>query len=238
MSSSTNNLLRVEGLEVYIGSLHVLRGIDLYIRKGEITCLLGRNGAGKTTTIKAIIGIRKAFRGRIVFNDIDITYMPPEKRITMGIGYQPEDAKIFPDLTVKENLSIPMILRGIKDRDREYEKIYRIFPEIKDLLYRKGNQLSGGQRKIVAIARALAYNPKIILLDEPFEGLAPIIVNRLFKAFQDMKREGISILYAESNLRTASIADKIYVIERGEIIFQGTPEEITSNEQILRIVGR
>jgi branched-chain amino acid transport system ATP-binding protein len=224
---------------VYIGSLRILRGIDLEINRGEIVCLLGRNGAGKTTTIKTIIGLRSPASGRIMFNGIDITRFPPEKRVLMGIGYQPEDAKIFPDLTIKENINIPTIVRRIRDhRDRIYETIYKIFPEVKDLIRRRGSQLSGGQRKIIAIARALAYEPKIVLLDEPFEGLAPIVVNRLFKAFQDIKKEGISILYAESNMKTINIADKVYVIERGEIIFHGKPEEILSNEQILKIVGR
>ncbi|MEM4969838.1 MAG: ABC transporter ATP-binding protein [Sulfolobales archaeon] len=238
MIALSESLLKVESLEVYIGFLHILRGIDLEINRGEIVCLLGRNGAGKTTTIKAIIGLRKTARGRIMFDGIDITHLPPEKRVLMGIGYQPEDVKIFPDLTVKENIDIPLIVRHVRDRNRVYETIYKIFPEVKDLLHRRGSQLSGGQRKMVAIARALAYDPKIVLLDEPFEGLAPIVVNRIFKAFQDMRKEGISILYAESNIRTINIADKVYIIERGEIMFHGTPEEIMSNEQILKIVGR
>jgi branched-chain amino acid transport system ATP-binding protein len=200
--------------------------------------LLGRNGAGKTTTIKAIIGLRKVIKGKIIFDGKDITNLSPEKRIILGIGYQPEDIKIFPDLTVKENLDVPMIIRNIKDRDHEYERIFKILPEIKDLLHRKGSQLSGGQRKMIALGRALAYNPKLLLLDEPFEGLAPVVVSRLFKAFYDIKQEGISILYAESNIRTMSIADRIYVIERGEIIFQGTYEELINNEKVLRVVGR
>lgn len=200
--------------------------------------MLGRNGAGKTTTIKAIIGLRKVIKGKIIFDGKDITNLSPEKRIILGIGYQPEDIKIFPDLTVKENLDVPMIIRNIKDRDHEYERIFKILPEIKDLLHRKGSQLSGGQRKMIALGRALAYNPKLLLLDEPFEGLAPVVVSRLFKAFYDIKQEGISILYAESNIRTMSIADRIYVIERGEIIFQGTYEELINNEKVLRVVGR
>jgi len=238
MNMSSNTLLDIIDLEVYVGAIHILRKINLYVKKGEIVGLLGRNGAGKTTTIKAIIGLRKVIKGKIIFDGKDITNLSPEKRIILGIGYQPEDIKIFPDLTVKENLDVPMIIRNIKDRDHEYERIFKILPEIKDLLHRKGSQLSGGQRKMIALGRALAYNPKLLLLDEPFEGLAPVVVSRLFKAFYDIKQEGISILYAESNIRTMSIADRIYVIERGEIIFQGTYEELINNEKVLRAVGR
>jgi branched-chain amino acid transport system ATP-binding protein len=238
MNTSSNTLLDIKDLEVYVGAIRILRKINLYVKKGEIVGLLGRNGAGKTTTIKAIIGLRKVIKGKIIFDGKDITNLSPEKRIILGIGYQPEDIKIFPDLTVKENLDVPMIIRNIKDRDHEYERIFKILPEIKDLLHRKGSQLSGGQRKMIALRRALAYNPKLLLLDEPFEGLAPVVVSRLFKAFYDIKQEGISILYAESNIRTMSIADRIYVIERGEIIFQGTYEELINNEKVLRVVGR
>jgi len=238
MNMSSNTLLDIIDLEVYVGAIHILRKINLYVKKGEIVGLLGRNGAGKTTTIKAIIGLRKVIKGKIIFDGKNITNLSPEKRIILGIGYQPEDIKIFPDLTVKENLDVPMIIRNIKDRDHEYERIFKILPEIKDLLHRKGSQLSGGQRKMIALGRALAYNPKLLLLDEPFEGLAPVVVSRLFKAFYDIKQEGISILYAESNIRTMSIADRIYVIERGEIIFQGTYEELINNEKVLRVVGR
>jgi branched-chain amino acid transport system ATP-binding protein len=238
MNTSSNTLLDIIDLEVYVGAIRILREINLYVKKGEIVGLLGRNGAGKTTTIKAIIGLRKVIKGKIIFDGRDITNLSPEKRIILGIGYQPEDIKIFPDLTVKENLDVPMIIRNIKDRDHEYERIFKILPEIKDLLHRKGSQLSGGQRKMIALGRALAYNPKLLLLDEPFEGLAPVVVSRLFKAFYDIKQEGISILYAESNIRTMSIADRIYVIERGEIIFQGTYEELINNEKVLRVVGR
>jgi len=238
MNTSSNTLLDIKDLEVYVGAIRILRKINLYVKKGEIVGLLGRNGAGKTTTIKAIIGLRKVIKGKIIFDGKDITNLSPEKRIILGIGYQPEDIKIFPDLTVKENLDVPMIIRNIKDRDHEYERIFKILPEIKDLLHRKGSQLSGGQRKMIALGRALAYNPKLLLLDEPFEGLAPVVVSRLFKAFYDIKQEGISILYAESNIRTMSIADRIYVIERGEIIFQGTYEELINNEKVLRVVGR
>jgi len=238
MNMSSNTLLDIIDLEVYVGAIHILRKINLYVKKGEIVGLLGRNGAGKTTTIKAIIGLRKVIKGKIIFDGKNITNLSPEKRIILGIGYQPEDIKIFPDLTVKENLDVPMIIRNIKDRDHEYERIFKILPEIKDLLHRKGSQLSGGQRKMIALGRALAYNPKLLLLDEPFEGLAPVVVSRLFKAFYDIKQEGISILYAESNIRTMSIADRIYVIERGEIIFQGTYEELINNEKVLRAVGR
>jgi len=238
MNMSSNTLLDIIDLEVYVGAIRILRKINLYVKKGEIVGLLGRNGAGKTTTIKAIIGLRKVIKGKIIFDGKDITNLSPEKRIILGIGYQPEDIKIFPDLTVKENLDVPMIIRNIKDRDHEYERIFKILPEIKDLLHRKGSQLSGGQRKMIALGRALAYNPKLLLLDEPFEGLAPVVVSRLFKAFYDIKQEGISILYAESNIRTMSIADRIYVIERGEIIFQGTYEELINNEKVLRVVGR
>jgi len=233
-----DRLLEVRDLWVYIDKVQILRGINLDIFDGEIVCILGRNGAGKTTTMKAIIGLRKPSKGKIIYKNIDVTKYPPEKRALLGIGYQPEDLRLYYGLSVEENIMIPIWIRGSKHVNDTLERIFQIFPEVKSLLKRRSEQLSGGQRRMVAIARALASNPSLLLLDEPFEGLAPSVVDRLAKALKDIREQGISILYAESNLRRAAIADRIYVIERGEIIFQGSYDEILNNNEVIKVIGK
>ena len=231
-------MLEVRDLQFSIGSINILRKVDLKIEKGEIVGLLGRNGAGKTSTIKNILGIYRPKAGRIIFNNVDITQLPTEKRIMMGIGYSPEDSRVFPDLTVEENLRLPLWIKGEKHEDVALEKVFEIFPEIKRLLDRKGRYLSGGEKKMVAIGRALALNPTLLLLDEPFEGLAPIVVGRFKNAIKRIKEMGKTILIAESRVGILSeLVDRLYIIERGEIIFEGTPQELLSNEALLKIVG-
>ncbi|MHC1586251.1 MAG: ABC transporter ATP-binding protein [Candidatus Hecatellaceae archaeon] len=229
-------MLEVRDLNFYIGSAHILRSVSFDVREGEVVCLLGRNGAGKTSTIKCILGLYTPRSGKIIFKGRDITRLPPEKRIMLGLAYSPEDARVFPDLTVEENLKLPVWIRG---QTVEMETIFRIFPEIRKLLKRKGLYLSGGEKKMVSISRGIALNPSLLLLDESFEGLAPVAVARFSKALNMIKEMGITILMAESNIRIAHmLADRIYVVERGEIIFQGTPDEVMKNEKLLRVIGR
>jgi branched-chain amino acid transport system ATP-binding protein len=231
-------LLKIENLDVFIGSTQILRNISLGVNEREIVCLLGRNGAGKSSIIKSIIGLYPSRSGKIFFKEKDITPLSPRKKVLSGIGYSPEDTRIFTELTVEENINLSTWVRG-KGEIFSYEKIFSIFPKIKDFLDRKGLNLSGGEKKMVSIARALALNPSLLLLDEAFEGLAPLVVNHFMEALNQIRKLGVTILLGESNVRIVSqVTERTYIIERGEIIFEGHPREILENERLLRLVGK
>jgi branched-chain amino acid transport system ATP-binding protein len=234
-------LAEVKDLDFYIDSIQILRSVSLKVEEGEIVCLLGRNGAGKSSIIKSIIGLYSPKSGKIIFNNRDITNLSPRKRVLLGLAYSPEDMRIFSELTVEENINLSTWITNKTERVKDFnmEKIFNVFPEIKKLLKRKGLYLSGGEKKMVSITRALALNPALLLLDESFEGLAPIVVSRFMDALKRIKDLGITILLAESNVRIASqVADRSYIVERGEIVFKGTPVEILENEKLLKLVGR
>jgi branched-chain amino acid transport system ATP-binding protein len=235
-------MLDVDRIETYRGPVQVLRGVSLRVAAGESVALVGRNGAGKTTTIETIMGLLPARAGAVRFKDSVITALPAYQRALLGIGYAPEDAGIFPDLTVAENFHIcewlarPSGGNGERSSSSNIEeRIFAVFPEVKAFMDRRGLHLSGGQKKMVAVARAMALSPSILLLDEPFEGLAPVVVTRLVDAVNKIKAMGISLLIAESNLMTAiRIADRLYAIDRGEIIFHGTPKDAQAHEDVMR----
>jgi branched-chain amino acid transport system ATP-binding protein len=232
-------MLEIRDLNTFRASAHILQGVSISVSEDEVVCLVGRNGAGKTTMIESIMGLLPVKSGVIRFHDEEITRLPPHQRARRGMGYAPEDAGIFPHLTVAENLLVAEWLAGQKDgaaamHDAE-ERTYAVFPEVRALRGRQGLNLSGGQRKMVAIARAMALAPSLLLLDEAFEGLAPVAVGRFRDAVKLIKSMGISILIAESNLASATaIADRLYAIDRGEIIFHGEPKEALSNEEVMR----
>lgn len=231
-------LLKIENLDVFIGSTQILRNVSLGVNEGEIVCLLGRNGAGKSSIIRSTIGLYPSRSGKIIFKGKDITSLSPRKKVLSGIGYSPEDTRIFTELTVEENINLSTWVRG-KGDIFSYEKIFAIFPKIKDFLGRKGLNLSGGEKKMVSIARALALNPSLLLLDEAFEGLAPLVVNHFMEALKQIRKLGVTILLAESNVRIVSqVTERTYIIERGEIIFEGHPREILENEKLLKLVGK
>jgi branched-chain amino acid transport system ATP-binding protein len=231
-------LLKIENLDVFIGSTQILRNISLGVNEGEIVCLLGRNGAGKSSIIKSTIGLYPSRSGKITFKEIDITPLSPRKKVLSGIGYSPEDTRIFTELTVEENINLSTWVRG-KGEIFSYEKIFAIFPKIKEFLDRKGLNLSGGEKKMVSIARALALNPSLLLLDEAFEGLAPLVVNHFMEALRQIRKLGVTILLGESNARIVSqVTERTYIVERGEIIFEGHPREILENERLLKLVGK
>lgn len=231
-------LLKIENLDVFIGSTQILRNISLGVNEGEIVCLLGRNGAGKSSIIRSTIGLYPSRSGKIIFKGKDITSLSPRKKVLSGIGYSPEDTRIFTELTVEENINLSTWVRG-KGDIFSYEKIFTIFPKIKDFLDRKGLNLSGGEKKMVSVARALALNPSLLLLDEAFEGLAPLVVNHFMEALNQIKKLGVTILLGESNVRIVSqVTERTYIIERGEIIFEGHPREILENERLLKLVGK
>jgi branched-chain amino acid transport system ATP-binding protein len=221
----------------------VLRNLSLRVGDRESVCLVGRNGAGKTTTIDGIMGLLPVKSGRVSFEGKDITRLPTHQRALAGIGYSPEDAGIFPDLTVAENFLISQSLArsagkagaAVVGSNGIDERVLRLFPEIGTFTGRRGLYLSGGQKKMVAIGRAMTLSPSILLLDEPFEGLAPVVVSRFIDAVKQIKAMGISLLIAESNLMTASrVADRLYAIDRGEIIFEGEPRRAFENPDVMK----
>jgi len=237
-------MLKLEHIHTFRGTAHVLQGISLTVNAGEAVCLVGRNGAGKTTTMESIMALLPIRSGRISFEEREITQLPPHERARLGIGYAPEDAGIFPDLTVAENFLISQWLAGASGNpgpstssSEAQDRILEVFPEVRTFMQRRGLNLSGGQKKMVAIARAMALSPSILLLDEPFEGLAPVVVSRFIEAVKKIKAMRISLLIAASNLTTAlRVADRLYAIDRGEIIFQGDPQSAFANEDVMKTI--
>jgi len=235
-------MLELERINTFRGAAHVLNGVSLRVRDGEAVVLVGRNGAGKTTTIDSIMGLLPVRSGRIMFNGEDISRLPAHRRALVGIGYSPEDAGIFPDLTVTENFQISQSLARAAGKvvptagdSGIDERVLTLFPEVRAFTNRRGLFLSGGQKKMVAIARAMTLGPSILLLDEPFEGLAPVVVSRFIDAVTQIKAMGVSLLIAESNLMTASrVADRLYAIDRGEIIFDGPPRQAFENVEVMK----
>jgi len=235
-------MLELERINTFRGAAHVLNSVSLRVRDGEAVVLVGRNGAGKTTTIDSIMGLLPVRSGRIMFNGEDISRLPAHRRALVGIGYSPEDAGIFPDLTVTENFQISQSLARAAGRvvptagdSGIDERVLTLFPEVRAFTNRRGLFLSGGQKKMVAIARAMTLGPSILLLDEPFEGLAPVVVSRFIDAVTQIKAMGVSLLIAESNLMTASrVADRLYAIDRGEIIFDCPPRQAFENVEVMK----
>jgi branched-chain amino acid transport system ATP-binding protein len=235
-------MLELTQINTFRGPAHILQGISITVQAAEVVCLVGRNGAGKTTTIESIMGLLPLRSGSITFQGQDITRLPTHERAGLGIGYAPEGSAIFPDLTVAENLQISYWLAEAKGRSRTAgqdmdTRITTLFPEIRTFLQRQGLNLSGGQKKMVAIARAMALSPSILLLDEAFEGLAPVVVNRFAEVVKQIKAMGISVLIAESNLvNAAKVADRLYAIDRGEILFAGEPKAVFANAEVMKTI--
>jgi branched-chain amino acid transport system ATP-binding protein len=239
VTSAGGALLDLAQVNTFRGVAHVLRSISLRVNEAEVVCLVGRNGAGKTTTLESAMGLLPARSGTVTFRGRDITRLPIHERAKLGIGFAPEDCGIFPDLTVAENLEIGRWLAARTGQAAESGEVDRridsLFPEIGDFRSRRGLNLSGGQKKMVAVARAMALAPSILLLDEPFEGLAPVVVTRLIEAARRIKAMGISLLIAESNVTNAArVADRLYAIDRGEILFTGAPPDALANEEVMK----
>lgn len=231
----TQLALCIEGLEVSYGSIKALKGINIKVPKGEIVALLGANGAGKTTTLKAISGIVEAEVGSVELFDKDITNNPAERITAMGVIQSPEGRQIFPDLTVEENLRIGAFT--VKDKgeiNRNYEKVFKYFPRLLERKKQMAGTLSGGEQQMLAIARALMASPKVLLLDEPSLGLAPLIVKDIFKIVKEINKEGTTILIIEQNaLQTLKIADYAYVLEVGEISMEGKAADLIQDKRLI-----
>ena len=233
-------LLSIKNLDFFVRKSHILRSISLDVNEKEIVGLLGRNGAGKSSIIKCILGLYDPKSGSILFKGEEITNVSTRQRVLSGLAYAPEDARVFPELSVKENvkLSTWIIEKRQDGKTFDLEQGFEIFPKLRDLWERKGGNLSGGEKKMVSVTRALALKPDLLLLDESFEGLSPLVVRHFSNAMGRIRDMGISILLAESNLaNTARVAGRAYVIERGEAIFQGTPREIDQEESLNLILG-
>ncbi len=232
-------MLELDRINTFRGPAQILREVSLRLGNGEAVSLVGRNGAGKTTTIDSIMGLLPVRSGRVTFRERDITRLPPHERALLGLGYAPEDCGIFPDLSVEENFQITSWIVPPKASARRglEERVFSVFPEVKGFMTRRGLHLSGGQKKMVAITRAMSLAPSVLLLDEPFEGLAPVVVTRFIEAVRAIKAMGISVLIAESHLANATrVADRLYAIDRGEIIFEGHPRDVFANEDVMRTI--
>jgi len=227
-------VLAAEDLHTFYGKSHILHGVSLEVREGEIVTLLGRNGAGKTTTLRSLVGLTPPRNGVVRIFGHTTTAWPPYRIAALGVGYVPEGRHIFSNLTVEENLKVPLERPG----PWTIARIHALFPRLAERRGNKGRQLSGGEQEMLAIARALILNPKLLILDEPSQGLAPLIVREVFKVVTSAREEGISILLVEQNVRAATeIADRAYVLDDGRVVFSGAAGEFANDEVRVRALA-
>jgi branched-chain amino acid transport system ATP-binding protein len=229
----TRTLLSVEGLHSYYGRAHILEDVTLTAAEGEVVVLLGRNGAGKTTTLKCLMGLVRPAQGTIRFGDTDITGSPPYVVARAGLAYVPEDRRIFTELTVQENLEVGRQPARAGVREWSLERLFALFPNLAEMRDRQGGSMSGGEQQMLTIARSLMGNPSAILLDEPSEGLAPVIVEQMAKTIRELKADGLTIILSEQNLHFANlVSDRAYIIEKGVIRYSGTMEALAADTEI------
>jgi branched-chain amino acid transport system ATP-binding protein len=219
--------LAAEGLHTYYGKSHILNGVGIEVAEGKITALLGRNGAGKTTTLRSLMGLTPARSGRITIFGRETTRWPTYRVAASGVGYVPEGRRVFPNLSVEENLKVPLERQG----PWTIARVFQLFPRLAERRLNRGRQLSGGEQEMLSIARALMLNPKLLMLDEPSQGLAPLVVGEVFRIVAAMRDEGISILLVEQNaLMSLEIADHAYVLDNGAIVHSGPARELAQDE--------
>jgi branched-chain amino acid transport system ATP-binding protein len=226
-------MLTVTDLHAFYGRAHILQGVSLEANAGEVVALLGRNGAGKTTALKAIMGLVPPTRGEVTFGGTRIDRLPPYRIARMGLGYVPEERRIFTELSVMENLEVGRQAARGGAPTWDVDKLFKLFPNLGRMRERPGGRMSGGEQQMLTIARTLMGNPKCVLLDEPSEGLAPIIVQEMAQSIRALKSEGLSVLLCEQNLRfSEAIADRAYIIEKGQIRFGGTMADLANNASL------
>jgi branched-chain amino acid transport system ATP-binding protein len=227
-------MLKVEQLNAWYDHSHVIQGLSLEVRQGEIVTLMGRNGAGKTTTLRTIMGLLAKCRGQVLFEGEDLLALPPHVRFHRGLAYVPEERRIVPGLTVLENLQLGLLAskrRG--EMAAMIDEIAETFPRLKERLHQEGTSLSGGEQQMLAIARAMMARPRMILLDEPSEGIMPLLVHEMFHLFTRMKENGTTILLVEQNVeRALSISDRAYILDQGQVVHQGDAAELMANAEI------
>src|ERR1700691_2383431 len=219
--------LIAEGLHTYYGKSHILHGVSLEAAEGQVTALLGRNGAGKTTTLRSLMGLTPPREGKVTIFGTATTSWPSYRVAALGVGYVPEGRKIFPNLTVEENLMVPLERPG----PWTMASVYRLFPRLQERRSNRGRQLSGGEQEMLSIGRALLLNPKLLILDEPSQGLAPLIVREVFHIVTQMRAQGISVLLVEQNVRMSlEIADHAYVLDDGQVVYSGPARELAADQ--------
>ncbi|MHB8492963.1 MAG: ABC transporter ATP-binding protein [Casimicrobiaceae bacterium] len=228
------NVLQAEALHTFYGKSHILHGVGLTVGEGEIVTLLGRNGAGKTTTLRSLIGLNHPREGAVRIFGKATTNWPPYRIAALGVGYVPEGRRVFANLTVDENLRVPLERPG----PWTVPRIYDLFPRLRERRTNQGRQLSGGEQEMLSIARALLLNPKLLMLDEPSQGLAPIIVQQVFDVIAKMRTDGMSVLLVEQNVRAAvEIADRAYVLDNGKVVYEGSAAEFAKDEERVRALA-
>ncbi|MGA8601685.1 MAG: ABC transporter ATP-binding protein [Beijerinckiaceae bacterium] len=231
---SETALLAVSGLNAFYGAAHILFDLAFEVRAGEVVALMGRNGAGKSTTLKSVMGLIERKTGAISFAGEDISHVRPHEIARLGLGYVPEDRRIFTDLTVAENLEVGR-QPARSDEAWTPERMFELFPNLAEARHRLGGRLSGGEQQMLTVARTLMGNPRLILLDEPSEGVAPIIVDAMADMMLALKKTGVAIVLSEQNLPFAElVSDRAYVIEKGEMRFSGTMRDLSANEELRR----
>lgn len=232
-------MLRLSNLTVDIQGSRILNGISLSVAAGELVCLIGRNGAGKTTTFRSIMGYRRSSPGKVEFDGADISGLPTWQIAQRGIGFAPEESEVYADLTVAENIELSTWTRPTgRPAAERITEAYAVFPKLRQYLARGGAQLSGGERKMVSIARALTLDPKLLLLDEPFEGLSPAIIPLIAEGVASIRAMGKGVLMAESNVHhVPDYVDRLYVLERGELMFSGTLAEAYRDREVMRVIA-
>ena len=234
MHTDTAPLLKVEQLDAWYDRSHVVQGLDFEVFPGEIVTLMGRNGAGKTTTLRAIMGLVAQRRGRVRFDGHDCTAEPAHRRFHLGLAYVPEDRRIVPGLTVRENLQLGVLAKpGRHDMARLVDEIAETFPRLRERLDQEGSSMSGGEQQMLAIARAMMAKPRMILLDEPSEGIMPLLVHEMFELFARMRAQGTTLLLVEQNVeRALQISDRAYILDQGRIVHGGDAAALLADREI------
>ena len=227
-------ILEVSRIDTFYGTSHILQDVSLSVQEGEVVALLGRNGVGKTTTLRSIIGLSPPSRGSVLFLGTESCRIPPSEIARRGVAYVPDDYRIFPDLTAEENLEIARRLSG-REGHWNRDRVLELFPKLGELLSSKGSHLSGGEKKMLGIGRALMANPSLLLLDEPSEGLAPLVVANLIEVLGKIRKQGVTILLADQNLKFCRVVcNRGYILEKGRVQYEGEMEAIWNDEEIIR----
>ena len=226
-------ILDVQDVHTYYGNIEALKGVSLRVEQGEIVTLIGSNGAGKTTTLRTIAGVLRPRKGTVRMDESDLTKTPANQIVRLGIAHSPEGRRIFARMTVRENLEMGAFARGTTDLDADYERVYTLFPRIKERLKQRAGTLSGGEQQMLAIGRALMARPKLLLLDEPSMGLAPVLVELVFHTIKEINAQGMTVLLVEQNAHMAlTIANRGYVLQTGKIVLTDTAKALADNEMV------